>query len=80
MKIFVNDVEVGTASESANKGTNFHFDRNGGGYAEGYDANAAKAAGVSKYSNYDRDDGVMSNELVVTEKPNLSRYVLKVQV
>lgn len=76
VKIFVNDVEVGTASESANKGTNFHFDRNGGGYAEGYDANAAKAAGVSKYSNYDRDGGVMSNELVVTgeAKPITIRF------
>lgn len=43
---------------------------------EGYDANAAKAAGVSKYSNYDRDGGVMSNELVVTgeAKPITIRF------
>lgn len=57
INIYVNGELIGTATTSQHSGTTFHYDRNGGGYPEGYDASAATKAGVSKSSNYGRDGG-----------------------
>lgn len=51
------EMPIGTIAESAHSGTNYHFDRNGGGYPEGYSSSAASSAGVSRAGNYGRDGG-----------------------
>ena len=48
--------------------TTFHYDRNGTGYPEGYDATYVREmGGNSKAANYDRDGGVMIDEVVIPD-------------
>lgn len=48
--------------------TTFHYDRNGVGYPEGYDATYVREmGGNSKAANYDRDGGVMIDEVDVPD-------------
>ena len=48
--------------------TTFHYDRNGTGYPEGYDAAYVREqGGNSKAGNYDRDGGVMIDEVVIPD-------------
>ena len=48
--------------------TTFHYDRNGVGYPEGYDAAYVREmGGHSKASNYDRDGGVMIDEINIPD-------------
>lgn len=48
--------------------TTFHYDRNGVGYPEGYDATYVREmGGNSKAANYDRDGGVMIDEVTIPD-------------
>lgn len=48
--------------------TTFHYDRNGVGYPEGYDATYVREmGGNSKAANYDRDGGVMIDEIEIPD-------------
>ncbi len=74
IKIYVNDKYIGEATESQHTGTTYHYDRNGGGYPEGYDHNAASAAGVSKPSNYGRDGGPIGTVTLDETGPIVIRF------
>lgn len=65
MDIYFNGELVTHLASSALTGSNYHYDRAGQGYPEGYDTAKAKAAGWSKSGNYDRD-GTRVGNIVIT--------------
>jgi hypothetical protein len=67
--IFANGQQV-AKSDAITWGTatTFHYDRNGVGYPEGYDATYVREmGGNSKAGNYDRDGGVMIDEIEIPD-------------
>lgn len=73
--ISVNGEIIGVVTESAHSGTNYHYDRGGNGFAEGYDSNAASKAGVSKAGNYDTDGGKVGTVTLTEDaQPIVIRY------
>ena len=67
--IFVNGQQIAkSATVTWGSATTFHYDRNGVGYPEGYDATYVKEmGGNSKAGNYDRDGGVMIDEVTIPD-------------
>ena len=59
------EIPVGNLSQSTlnNNTSNYHYDRNGGGYPEGIDA--AVAAGFKNKSKYDRDGGPVGGTFII---------------
>lgn len=53
--VYFNDKLVKTISESEIKGSNYHYDRSGQGYPEGFDVNQAVKDGNKNAGKYDRD-------------------------
>ena len=67
--VFANGQQIAkSATVTWGTATTFHYDRNGVGYPEGYDATYVKEmGGNSKAGNYDRDGGVMIDEVVIPD-------------
>ncbi len=74
IKIYVNEEYIGTATVSQHAGTTYHYDRNGGGYPEGYSSSKASEAGVSKAGNYGRDGGPIGTVTLDKAGPIVIRY------
>lgn len=62
------EIPIGSLSQSTinNNTSNYHYDRNGGGYPEGIDA--AVAAGFKNKSKYDRDGGPVGTVTIPGEE------------
>ena len=67
--IFANGQQIAkSATVTWGSATTFHYDRNGTGYPEGYDATYVREmGGNSKAGNYDRDGGVMIDEVTIPD-------------
>ena len=67
--LFVGDKQIArSATVTWGSATTFHYDRNGVGYPEGYDAAYVRQmGGNSKAGNYDRDGGIMIDEVNIPD-------------
>lgn len=68
MDVYFNGKLITHLAASALTGSNYHYDRAGQGYPEGFDTNKAKAAGWSKAANYDRDGTRVGNIVIEGDK------------
>lgn len=70
--VYINGTKIKTITQNELSGSTFHYDRNGGGYPEGYDT---KKATHKKKTAYDRD-GVKIGEYTSTgeAKPFVIRF------
>lgn len=70
--VYINGTKIKTITQNELSGSTFHYDRNGGGYPEGYDT---KKATDKKKTAYDRD-GVKIGEYTATgeAKPFVIRF------
>lgn len=66
--VYFNGEKITHLASSSLTGSNFHYDRAGQGYPEGFDAAAAKKAGWSKAANYDRDGYKVGNVTIEGDK------------
>lgn len=75
MTIYINGEKLSKKiKDSDHSSTTYHYDRNGGGYPEGFDAKAASKAGVKKPTNYGRDGGLLGTITIKEAKPIVIRF------